>query len=138
MKKLLAAVLLIVLTASCSKEETMDVIGPVYPLGFQHNSQEVKVGDVVTLKSNVPAMLIKLWGTYRPFEGEVTNCSSQYTPVNVHIETRHHWLEAQQTDDSTFVFKVHEPETKDTLTNIDVSIKSSALGGSIVTFHLIR
>ena len=137
MKKLLAAVLLIGLTASCNKnEEDFTIEKPVYPMGYKQICQDMKVGDMLTLKSIVPAGLCEIWGTYRHYRQETTSCSSNYTCPQV--EARHHWLEAQQTDDSTFVFKVHEPEAGDTLTNIDVSIKSSHLGESVVTFHLIR
>ena len=105
------------------------------PLNAPDCYQTVHVGDEVTVKSLCGSQLIFVSPTYKKSD------SAKPTPISgtIYKGVLHHWLEANQTGDSTIVFKVHAPEASDTVTYMDAYINSTPpyVGEGIVTFRLV-
>ena len=123
------------IATSCSDDNDLIVDEAKKPLNASDCYQTVHVGDEVTIKSLCGSQLILVNPTYKKSN------SAMPTPISgTNFKgVLHHWLEANQTGDSTIVFKVHAPEASDTVTYMDVYINSTPpyVGEGIVTFHLV-
>ena len=116
-------------TASDSKV----VQNNIGPIRAEDCSQEVQVNDVLTIHSIVPSTCLYFMSTYSEYEP----ISSVYNPAGFFSGGRHSWLEPIQTNDTTFVFKIHEPYKWDSLRYVNaVFVATGEFGRSTVTFHL--
>lgn len=102
------------------------------PIRAEDCSQEVHVNDVLTIHSVAPSTFLYVMSTYSEYEP----LSSVYNPTAFHSGGLS-WLETIQTNDTTFIFKIHEPNKWDSLRYINADfVATREFGRSTVTFHL--
>jgi hypothetical protein len=134
MKNLILALAFIIglgITFSCSSGEDDVILGYPYPnpIRVADLNQTVRENDNVTVKSIVPSRIFCIKTKY--------NQTDKISDVYLN-EARHHWLEVQQTNDSTYIFHVQVKEASDTVTYLEVHINGlGPYGIDTITFHLV-
>lgn len=135
MKNLLLSVAMVslaCLVSSCSNDSDEMILSNSSVEVFRPSdcNQIVHKGDMISLKSIHPANMKIIGLTYNEYE----NVGVDYLQA-----VKFHWLEAQQKDDSTFVFRILQREKSDTVTHINVKFYAhpyASINGT-VTFHLV-
>ena len=115
---------------ACSSDDDV-ILGSPYPdpICIEDLNQTVHENDIIAIKSIVPSKMFSVRTKY--------NQEDQVSKVYFE-KVQHHWLEAQQANDSTYIFHVCAKEATDTVTFMEVYINGlGPYGTNTITFHLV-